>query len=289
MIVFSVAFGEKYIRHLFERCLPSLLRSEVDEPLSLLVFTTPESNQYFPEYMDAPYMARFGDRIETVVTKYERAPGVSQSEVARILSGEMLHRAVLTCFERDEIFVHAVPDLVYSPTALSCSLTLHKLTDRNVAIFNGGVMPGEITSLSADATVDYFFDHMNASWAEHATDDATKVPGFLIGHLVFTKPGQRTVFCASPNPFLGRFNATDVLTLSGISAIRTWDHAWLDNLSNQGRLIVEPDLHRAMSLETEYPALDAKSGQRYLVERWRKNGDDLRRLKFPGTIFQFNG
>ncbi len=152
------------------------------------------------------------------------------------------------------------PDIVYSAGIIDSCYELHSLTGRVVALFNGrvGPQPGEPpfaadallgVSRSARDMVDFFFNHMNATWRENTTTDTKQIKGADPGHLVFQSERRRLIFFPTPNPFLGRFKPADLIAFSGRQGFTAWDHAWTDTLRATDRLLVQTDLDAGLGLE----------------------------------------
>jgi hypothetical protein len=240
MIVFSIAFGARYVNRLFARCLPSLLAAPRPAPVSLLIVT------------EAAYADEVKARADALVADpIILALDIAGTNDTTVKSTLMLNHAVRHCLEADDVFAFAVPDLVYQRGTLASCHALHQLTGKTVAIFNGRV--GEDLSdadlrgaAAAGGLADLFFAHMSPQWRRNTTT-TTAAAGELPGHLAVDTPDLRGVFCAVPNPFLGRFAEEDCYRLT--ASFRAWDHDWRAALQNTGRLIAHTDLDAAMSVE----------------------------------------
>jgi hypothetical protein len=284
MIVFSVAYGEFYIRNLFDRCLPSLLNRAptylADEPVSIAVFTLAEFVPLAQEWMNGctalkPY--REAGRCDILAFGAKDTTKFSGA----VISAAILEQAIVHCLRRGESWAHAVPDLVYSVNALETCWALHKVTGKVVAIFNGRVNAVDrggapfATEDYLNASLemsDFFFSHMGKSWREHCVATLGEVKGSSVGQLAVDTPVLRSVFTTAPNPFVGRFEPEDLYGFPRPQGFGHWDHAWKDTLERRHRLIVQTNLDAAMSIEPATDKDDRKFEFKHLLSKWQEAG-----------------
>ncbi len=276
MIVFTIVFGEKYIERFFERSLPSLFGPDrpLDlggEKLSLFIFTLSRDERLVHKHLRGQplkYFEKIGD-INIITGNVDGMPETHDDPqlVAaknRAIACNLLIRAMKLCIERDEVFLHAVPDLVYSAATVNTCYHLHRLTGKNVAIFNGRVAPKndsdftleELLNISASPhdMVRFFFENMNKVWAQHYTSDFNRITGQMAGHLIYQLGPAPLIFCSHPNPILGKFKPIDIPHFTNKSAFAAWDHGWKDFLLLSNRLVVQTGLDLGMSVEPESAA-----------------------------------
>ena len=164
------------------------------------------------------------------------------------------------CVDRNEVFVHLVPDLVYSPGVLSTCYKLHALTGRVVATFNARCAPKEDEpALSDDEMMEagtstremlrFFLKHRTYYWHDNETSDIRAIPGNLKGYLLYTDPGRVIIFTNNPNPMLGKFQRSDITAFANKASLNNWDNDWKDQLVVQNRLLVQSNLDAGMSIE----------------------------------------
>lgn len=266
MIVFTIAFGERYIKRFFERCLPSLFAPDRPlklggEKISLRVITLKRDADLITRYKDSDAVRYFS----SIGTVHVDAVAIESGESAELPDLENVKRtlllhAVAMCIENDEVFVHASPDHIYAPGVIDTCFEMHRLTGKVIALFNGRVAPtsGEpdfpteillSASKSARGMVDFFFNNMNALWRNNSTSDPSRISGIEPGMLAFQSDDRRIVFYSNPNPFLGKFKPTDLLAFAGVYGFSSWDHGWRDALVGADRLLIQSDLNCGISIE----------------------------------------
>lgn len=282
MIIFSVAFGESYVERLFSRCLPSLLRGAAQaDPLTLVVFTLPEFHEHIRTAAE-----RSG--VEKHVSKFavSTPPVDPGTPSAQAFAGQLLRYAVALCLAADDVWFHAVPDLIYAADTLSTCERLHRLTGKTVAIFNGRTRaPADADDPLQGSIAGYFRRNMSDQWLAHRPR-ADEPCGHIPGQLIYDREPHAFVFCSTPNPVLGRFEPADVLSLGrGMAA---WDHEWREALERQNRLLVCPDLNAAMSIEPvegRDPKPPARELARFegLAARAEADAATRRRAKFTAV------
>lgn len=269
MIVFSIAFGKPYIDKLFDRCLPSLF-SESRPPrlenkkISFFFFTLVSSAEYLKSRAaNSRFSREFGGIaiVPADIRSVDNLPVSADSEPPRQTAGTLLQAAIQTCIKMDEVFVHAVPDLVYTPHAIETAHNLHKLTGKVVAIFNGRVKPTNGVNFTTEtllragssekSCVDFFFRHMNPWWQANTTTSLDRIAGTDAGHLAVNAEASRMIFCAAPNPFLGTFLPSDLPVFSHVNGMSCWDQSWRKQLIYTNRLLVQTNLDAGMSIEPE--------------------------------------
>ncbi len=278
MIVFTVAFGESYIRKLFERSLPSLmgprgLPSVQGENVKLVIYTFNDSMPLINSYLGREELRFFNKAGNLqVIAMNAKQPGDAQAAPktqGRSIASSLLAHAVAEVARSNEIFFHLSPDIVYGDGVVDSCYQLHKLTGRNVVVFNGRVAPAhgmlelataallQAARTSSDLA-EYFFQNMNFKWRLHATQDPSRIPGPTAGNLIYQSSAMRLIFCSTPNPVLGKFNTADVSVLSDSDCMHSWDHYWVDFLAANNRLMVQTNLNNGMSIEPEPAFKDEK-------------------------------
>lgn len=278
MVIFSVAFTESYITRLFTRALPSLLAGN-HPPFHLLVCTTENDR---PRVEEELAKLNYPASIISIAFK-----GALNPANAVQISSFLLRQAVRHCLDHNEIFCAVCPDLIYAPDTLGNALTLHNITGKVVALFNGRVQLPE----GCDHTqppLSLFKQHMNAHWRENITGDEHATPGTMNGHQIYTNHIFR-IWGSAPNPFLGRFQHEDVLLLAGQRGMRKWDHAWVQHLDTSNRLLVQTALRDGMSIEPEFgelPGLDPHEANDFAACPSR---EIARAAKFSGRTWCFTG
>ena len=264
MIIFTIAFGEAYIKSFFELCLPSLVGPDRPlklngEKVSLRIVTLARDAESVSKYANSPavrYFSTLGPiHVDSVSVGTEAG-----AEDPQVISASLLLHAMTKCIEAQEVFVHAVPDVVYAAGLIDTCYELHCLTGRVIGLFNGrvGRSPDEPAftpetllnvSKSPRDMVDFFFDHMHATWRENVTTNPKEIKGTDRGHVVFQSDRRRVIFFPTPNPFLGKFTPADLIPFSGRQGFSAWDHAWTDILIAKDRLLVQTDLDAGFGLE----------------------------------------
>lgn len=281
MIVMTIAFGELFIRRLFERCLPSLLTpgnlpSLQSEPLELAIFTFSEDLPRIQEYVDKSKVAgtAFPGTIQ-VFTFQKPAPidsavDVPRTQIYTTATYQMLCQALQYCIQKDQIFFMAVPDLIYSDGLVRECYDLHKLTHKVVLVFNGRIRPNEgsqdfLNQDLLDAAKrlhglrDLFFWHMEQFWRNWSTTDPEQFIDAVSGKLIYFAPRGTYIFMDTPNPTLGKFTVDDLVFFSeSKSGLQAWDRLWRDHLLQSGRALVQPNIDLFMSVEPEEPDIRLK-------------------------------
>lgn len=267
MIIFSVAYGEAYISQLCNRCLPSLLSKHgmdvAGEPIRLAIFTLKKDFNFLVVNLSASEtLQKFvaANRVDIASIEEPQTPG-------GMTSAAMLVQGIYHCIDRNESWVHAVPDLVYSSTALETCWALHKVTGKVVAMFNGRLkalqsddtpFTDEAYLRSADDMPRFFFKNMIDAWHAYRVTTLDALNGAQPGRLVVDAPSARLVFETAVNPFVGRFEPEDMFAFQPPDNFGAWDHAWKDTLERQNRLVVLTNLDLGMSIE---PVADGGIGK----------------------------
>ena len=284
MIIFTIAFGEAYIKSFFELCLPSLVGPDrplklQGEKVSLRVVTLARDAELVGKYTNSPAV-RYFSTLGPIHVDSVTIP--ADTTDPQVVSTSLLVHAVTKCIEANEVFVHAVPDVVYTAGLIDTCYELHSLTGRVIGLFNGrvGRSPGEPeftpqtlldVSKSGRSMVDFFFEHMHATWRENVATDPKQVKGTDRGHVVFQSDRRRMIFFPTPNPFLGKFAPADLIPFSGRQGFTAWDHAWTDSLVAKDRLLVQTDLDAGFGLE---------------AGSWRKDGSQ--EFKLPRAFHRLS-
>ena len=305
MIVFTIIYGESFIRKAFDFCLPSLLASGnlprlKNEKPELLIFTVQKDLPLVGKMLEArpDISAFFGGRVQAYFLEVPDQPVGEKAKHKFSVTGNLLCRVIDVCLKKDRSFLFAVPDLVYSNGAIEACWQLHRMTGKVVSIFNGRVLPktdeppfspAMMSQLTRPQGVrDYFFSNMIASWRGWTTTDPDVIPDHASrGHLIFRRDGYSFIF-SRPNPVIGRFTRRDLMFFAGGGNIRSWDHDWQDGLLREGRLQVQPNLDLGMSIELEDGAPPPTEVVRELVDSY--GGGDLaqrRENKLAGLYADF--
>jgi hypothetical protein len=267
LIVFSIVFGEAYIRKAADFGLASLLASGNlpslgEEKPELHIFTIARDVRLVETLIvEKPEIAAFFAGRVRVSSLDEVAAGMELPRHKADVTGNLMCHIVKMCIKRDRSFLFAVPDIVYSNGSIETCWQLHRMTGKVVSIFNGRVLPkdGEppfspemMTQWTRPHGVrDFFFSHMNGTWHKSMTTDPDVVPDHARrGHLIFRRDRFSFVF-SRPNPVIGRFTERDLMLFASGGNIKSWDHEWQDRLMAEGRLQVQTNLDLGMSIELD--------------------------------------
>ena len=304
LILFTIAYGERYIRRFFDFCLPSLLTpgnlpSIRNESPELWVLTLTSDLPLVSQLLASPQVKSvFGDRAEGMGLNIDLASDAARMpDFSTALMSNFLCRLIDICLKKDKSFFLAPPDLIYSDNVISTCWPLHRLTGKVVAIFNGRISPSDgAPPLTADQISqvtarphgirELFFSNMASYWRDWTTTDPDLIPEHAAtGHLVFETAAHTSVFCGNPNPTIGKFTQRDLIYFSTGVGIGAWDHAWLDSLFQEGRLLLQTNLDLCMSIEIDDRSSAAVMGLRTLTEKFGVADLDVRRAhKFSGPF-----
>lgn len=285
MIVFAIAFGQKYIDALAATCLPSLFgetnyKGSIKEPIELLVYTTrawAAEVERALSTVDPGVMHHFS--LAKVVT------GNVPTETPYVTAARLLILAIERC--GTQTFAVAVPDLIYAANTLENCYKLHKITGKVVAIFDGRVRPDvdpkECLGASSGNLTQFFLKHCDDMWRAHTTSDLDAPPGPKPGHMIFKDAGQCWVFVPRVTPFVGEFMPIDSLILK--DSIGSWDHGWADFLELNNRMLVQTSLLEGFAIEPSpknFIALD--------IDLRSSDENVLRQFKFQSSrVYCFTG
>lgn len=275
MIVITIAYGEKYIRRLFERCLPSLLTPNNLPGLTglspeLAIFTLEQDAPMVEQYLrgNSAIEAVFGPRIEVQPFRHRAGAEESGEQNPRWKTNlatayHMLCRAVHHCVQKDKSFFLAVPDLVYSDGLVKTCWALHRLSGKIVSVFNGRVCPPDgIEAFSHEQILaaaarpnglsEFFFNNLNFEWRRYVTINPDIVTDPVAGKQILFSDTGTYIFLDSPNPTLGKFTTDDLVYIcESRVGMSVWDRPWQDYLLKNDRVLVQPDMDLCMSIEPE--------------------------------------
>jgi hypothetical protein len=269
MIVFTIAYGQSYIDKFFDLCLPSLMTPgnlpaiACNKP-DFLFLTHSGDEQYARERITQSVLNEiFGKRISVASLPHLQAQTVDESlRHGNLLGLSLLTLAMNHCIQNNRSFLFAVPDLIYADGTVKSCDQLHRLTGKVVATFNGRVkLQHDYKSLTVQEILQiqqrdgglarFFFENLSQEWKNHLTHSLDHVCGDAAGHLIYDDGSRCYLFCSSPNPLVGKFVANDIFAFFQNPRFVAWDHEWCSSLLNGGRLVVQTDLDRAMSIEID--------------------------------------
>lgn len=309
MIVFTIAYGEDYIKRFFNRCLVSLatpanLPAVADQNLELCVLTLKSDIPMVRDYLASPLVKQlFGDRVAMIAQSERIDPAVQH--LVSVSQARMLNfmiQIITRCLKKGRPFLYAATDLLYADGSVKNAYALHRLTGKTVAMFNGRV--GRATGPIEDAELlsllkkphalqEFFFANLNSDWQACRTSDVDTIPGTTQGNLIYEGEGQRYVFCDGPNPVLGMFTHDDLLSFARGRGLQSWDLEWGAQLNAAQRLVILTDLNQGMSIEPENDPPFATSGEPSALLRdslpalGTMSLDTIRRYKFSGRYANF--
>ncbi len=267
MIVFTIMFGEPYIRLGAAFCLPSLLAqgnlpSLREEKPELHIFTIARDVRLVETLVvENPEVAAFFEGRVRVSSLDDAAANLELPRHKFELTGNLLCHIVNMCLKKDRSFMFAPPDTVYSNGAIDACWQLHRMTGKVVSIFSGRVVPKADEPPFSPAMMpqwtrphgvrDYFFSNMHGPWHKLMTTNPDVIPHpTRTGHLIYRRDRFSFIF-SRPNPVMGRFTQRDLMFFAGGGTLRQWDHEWQDRLLAEGRLQVLTNLDLGMSIELE--------------------------------------
>jgi hypothetical protein len=265
MILYSIVFGKDFIDKFFDICLPSLMTENnipsLNEKITLLIPTVKSDLEYVKVKIQNTKIAGFfGDRINIVAldAEVENAGQVPQGRVANVFAFQLLLRVIALCIERQESFLFASPDCIYSDGVVGSAWELHKITGKVVSIFCGRVSLNPQGAAyynnlirTPNGVRDEFLRSMALLWSNMATDDATNAGVDILGHYMYRDANKVMILTDHPNPFLGRFTPEDLDFFLEAGELRPWDNGWEELLLRQGRLVVQTNLDVGMMIETD--------------------------------------
>lgn len=205
----------------------------------------------------------FGERIHILPLGINRSSEISQTpEFNSVVTTNLLCRAVDFCIKKDKSFFMAVPDLIYSDHTVQACYNLHRLTGKVVSIFNGRVqLPPDHRPLQEHqfqqilglpfGVRNCFFTNMNEEWRQWMTTDPNVVPGYEMGHTIFSTDRFVHVFFRNPNPTVGKFTKDDLFYFATGQSMVSWDRPWQDILFKSGRVFIQTNLDICMSIEAD--------------------------------------
>lgn len=304
MILFTIAYGERYIRRFFDFCLPSLLTPDNlpsirDESPELYVLTLTSDLPLVSQLLASPQVKSiFGDRADGMGLNVDLASDAAKMpDFSTALMSNFLCRLIDICLKKDKSFFLAPPDQIYSDGVISTCWPLHRLTGKVVATFNGRVSPSDgappftaeqISQVTARpyGVRDLFFSNMASYWRDWTTTDPDVIREHAAtGHLIFEAASHTSVFCRHPNPTIGKFTQRDLIFFSTGVGIAAWDRAWLDSLFQEGRLLLQTSLDLCMSIEIDDRSNAPVTGLRMLTDKFGAADLDVRRAhKFSGPF-----
>ena len=263
MFIFSIIFGERYIDQFFDGCLPSLMEAQniprvaKSEEITIILGTTERYKAHIDRRIDAFREGDLQFRLLCISDDdYRDGEGNLSSSAAKKVAANLLSRIVWICLREEQVFCHAVPDLVYSAGALGTSYDLHRLTGKVAAIFNGRIV---LDTKAGHAQADllagcrnlksFFLENMDPLWRSWITEDPGNLPGDIFGHQIFRSGDTVHIFCTKTNPFVGRFTEEDLAFFSTYYYFGAWDHLWPETLLSHQRLFTQTNLDMAMSVE----------------------------------------
>jgi hypothetical protein len=297
MIIFSVAYGKKYIDMWIDRGIPSVLSPANKKILEredtiLFICTITDDVNYLRKKIHSSGLAKiFGNRIRIHHIPYVPSQNDHEEPQRRKkLSYALLMRALIFCFEQDQPFCFLVPDCIYSEDILEISWDLHQLTGKTVANFNGRVFP-----LPEDADIQksilshpngvkrHFLDHMDPLWIDWSVTNPNDIAGENKGHQIIKRERSFHVFTSAPNPFMGRIQEQDLFFFAESGTFGVWDHQWVERLREQHRLLIQTNLDLCMTIEP-WPSEEAMMvavGE--IMQKEKDRGE--RRSHFLGELF----
>lgn len=297
MIVFAIVFGEPYVDAFFETALPSLLTpgnipalTSRDVEVSLVFFTTESSVPIIAERAKRPMagMEHFTTIDVSFLRDKDPARYADRGQWQNDTMRDLMMKAVAYCVQADRPFIFANADVLYSNGIVENCYRLHRATSKVAAAFNGRVAPGaDLEAFHAlrqsgdDGYKKAFLKYRSALWRSWTVASSEDFPDANFGHVILEDGDFVHLFCANPNPFLGKFTTEDLVFFTDSDRYVDWDSRWRIHLAHRNRLVVLTNLDAGMSMEIDPPDSDAKMANhtRVLGQRSQRRGETLRLLE----------
>jgi hypothetical protein len=296
MIVFAIVFGEPYIDSFFQTSLPSLLTPKNVPALtargvdvSLVFFTTESSVPLIAERAKSPLagMEHFSSIDVSYLQDKKTTDYADRGQWQNDTLRDLMMKAVAYCVKEDRPFVFANADVLYSNGIIENCYRLHRVSTKVVATFNGRVAPGDdlegfhrLRQASDDGYKKAFLQYRSPLWQSWTLASSEDFPDANFGHVILEDGDFVHLFCANPNPFLGKFTTEDLVFFTDSDRFVDWDSRWRIHLASRNRLVVLTNLDAGMSMEIDPPDTDAKMANhsRVLGQRNQRRDETLRLL-----------
>jgi hypothetical protein len=296
MIVFAIVFGEQYIESFFDTALPSLLTPknvpalvQRDLDVSLVFFTTESSVPIIAERIKtpAPGMEHFTHVDISYLQDKPMSDYADRGQWQNDTMRDLMMKAVAYCVKADQPFIFANADVLYSNGIVENCYRLHRATSKVVAAFNGRVDPGDelnafhqIRGSGDNGFKKAFLRYRSPLWRSWTVASSEELPDANFGHIILEDGDFIHLFCANPNPFLGKFTTEDLVFFTDSDRFVDWDSRWRVTLANNHRLVVLTNLDAGMSMEIDPASSDAKmlGHSRVLRQRAQRRSEATRLL-----------